>query len=300
MSTKLKTPQFVGFKKRIDEVQDREIMKIANSFDRDAVLAKLLEKLDQSYTLFYADYRDQFDIDDIAKMINSHDSCPLEESLWEWLDDCRWRSAEYAIKEAYDEDELAIMDALDLRHKIRDEIQQRDDSNPVKDILCNSSSVFCFVPITHAEPQDSEDTQVLTSYQYISDDKELIEQYKIIAKASGLDLKKDKKKITELYHNGASFSMSPLVWFFSLSPRDYYKALMKQYKEGKDDILVTLHSPALAIRDQWNGAGHCIDTDRIVTVPLSSIKCDEKGNGYSFGIDVCGMSHAPFECGFTF
>lgn len=281
-----------GLAATIDTAKAEVIDTLAREYDRDAVFSSLIKKLDNKYTLFYADYRDQFDPETIAKFINAHNPEILEEQIDEWFMDARFEAAVNIMKETYDNDEKAAIELLDLSDEIRYAIEERDDSSPIRDLLKNSQSHFCYVDILPAEEDGC-----LESYLYV---KNALLEYKKIAKASGLSLKKDRKGIEELYHNGASTSIAPLVWFFVLDPLDYYNALMKQYKETIEDIRVTLHEPHLAIRDHCHGTGHDIETKRIVTVPLSSIKSDEKSNGYSYAKDVCGLVRAPYEIGFTF
>lgn len=287
-----KTIVFDGIAEKIENAGKDAMAKIIKKLDYDAVLAQLIDKLDAKYTLVYVDYRDAFNDDTIAKFINSNDPSILDESIDEWSMDNKYDSCMAIIKETYNDDEKAVIEALELSDELRYAIEERDNGNPLKDMLRNARAHFCYVDILPAETEGC-----IESYQY-TDNPEL--EYKKIAKASGLSMKEDRKDIEELYHNGASFSISPLVWFFSLSPLDYYDALMAQYKIGKDSIEVTLHGPGLAIRDHCNGAGHSIDTTRKVVVKLSDIKSDEAGNGYSFGVETCGMVRGSYECGFTF
>lgn len=281
-----------GLAEKIDGIQRAQEKELEAHYDRAAIRESLIEKLDDRYTLIYADYRDAYEPETIATFINAHDPAILDESIDEWIFENRGLSCDTIISETYDDDERAAIDLLELAPELHMEIEQRDDSDPIKDLLKNSQAHFCYVDILPAETEGC-----IESYQYTSTP---VVELRKIAKASGLSMKKDRKAIEELYFNGASFSISPLVWFFVLDPSDYYNALLAQYKSGKDDIMVTLHSPHLAIRDHCNGAGHCIETTRTVTVPLSAIKSDEKGNGYSFGNDVCGLIKSPFEIGFTF
>lgn len=287
-----KTAVITGIAQRIEEATNEAKEILEKALDRDAIREALIAKLDKTYTLVYADYRDAFDPETIAKFINEHDANVLDESIDEWLFENRGLGADNVIDETFNDDEKAAIDLLELGPELHMEIEQRDDSDPIREMLNHSGPHFCYVDILPAEAEGC-----IESYQYTRDHEA---EYKKIADAAGLDIVKDLEAIKELYHNGASFSISPLVWFFTLDPSDYYAALLAQYKSGKDDIMVTLHKPHLAIRDHCNGAGHYIETSRTVTVPLSSIKSDEKGNGYSFANDTCGLVRAPFEIGFTF
>lgn len=281
-----------GLAEKIEGAHREQEKALEAQYDRDAIREALIAKLDKTYTLVYADYRDAFNPETIAKFINEHDASVLDESIDEWLFDAQGLGADQVISDTFNEDERAAIDLLELGPELHIEIEQRDDSDPIREMLNHSGPHFCYVDILPAETEGC-----IESYQYVSDPEP---EYKKIADAAGLDIVKDRAAIVELYQNGASFSISPLVWFFALDPSDYYAALLAQYKSGKDDIMVTLHKPHLAIRDHCNGAGHYIETSRTVTVPLSSIKSDEKGNGYSFANDTCGLVRAPFEIGFTF
>lgn len=281
-----------GLAQLLQDTKREQERALEKKYDRDAICEALIAKLDKTYTLVYADYRDQFDTETVAKFINSNDPSVLDESIEEWLYDSRGLGADNVINDTFDDDEKAAIDLLELRPELHMEIEQRDDSDPIRDMLRNSHAHFCYVPILEAETEGC-----IEASQY-SDDHQA--EYKKIANAAGLDPVTDRKAIIELYENGATYATASLVWFFLLDPVDYYDAKMAQYKTGKEDIEVTLHKPHLAFRDSWNGSGHVVETMRTITVPLSSIRSDEKGNGYSLGVDVCGLVRAPFECGFTF
>ncbi len=242
----------------------------------------IIDLLDKSYNLVYIDYRDSLDesLDKVAEAIRKQEWYPLDETIDEWMMDAQDYSMDYILKELAKEIsnkfEIELPEAKELleeyEDEIRDEIYNRDNSTPIKDLIRNTSDPVMFY-----------DTGVEIYDGCLADEKEGKEKLKEIKKALKIKLSETKwdSQIDMMVRQGDS---GRLVI--------YFLADINQMMDLSDKNIVTFTSPHIAIIDTWNGAGDdCQLSGHKFTIPfnLGNFFIDKEIK-YSYTYQVCGMS----------
>lgn len=244
-------------------------------------LEEVIALLDKTYELVYVDYRDNLDhcLDKIQAAVQEQDWAPLDEAIDDgWLSDSQWNAIDYILKELADE----MTDAFDIEKEeaeawieehndaLRDEIYNRDRSDPLDDLLRNTSDPVAFY-----------DTGVYIDEPYGSDDVK--DRLRTIKKALGLKGKAWDDDL-RLMIIQASYGGRLVVYF-----RIPVEELMKL---GEANMVEFTSEPCVAIINTYNGSGdHCHLKDATITLPFdpSNIFLDRTIK-YSYVYEVCVMS----------
>ncbi len=247
----------------------------------------LFKMLDKSYNLCYVDYRDKISDDKdtmkkVEEAIQTQDWYHLDEAanFDEWLWDNQYEGVKYIINETL-HDELSRMDlpeSFDIdeyleKHfeDIQIEIENRDISNPLEDLLRNTSDIIMFYDL---------DVDINSS----DDEEDYQEYYKAIKKALKIKKTDYKKQIDSLLANAYHGGM--LRIFFSASIEDMMKLADKKK--------ITFKNPEICIHDSWNGSGDNENfTGLEITLPfdIKNLRVEKAINGYTYTDEICGMSH---------
>lgn len=99
-----------------------------------------LAELDKTYTLAYVQYDDNLSQEQVRWLV-AGDWEHLEDSIFMWADQCRWESTNDIIKELLDPDELAVLEAHGWLDTLREHIQERDDSDLIRDLIEHTPNV---------------------------------------------------------------------------------------------------------------------------------------------------------------
>ena len=241
----------------------------------------IVDLLDKKYHLTYIDYNDSLNDDNleaVQKAIHEQDYCHIDESLESWLMECSDYGLDYSMKELrgeicreFEVDEDKAESFTDkYRDEIQEEIYNRDESNPLKDLIRNTPEPVCFYDTGLEIPDYTMDEQ-----EY----KKTVREIKNTLKITGGKWDKD---IDELIVNASYGGL--LVIYFTGDINDMMNL--------SDKNAVTFKNPNIAIVDHCNGSGMNVQLDgHKFTIPFTphNIFLDKCVN-YSYTYDVCGMS----------
>jgi len=248
----------------------------------EITLQDIIDLLDKKYELIYVDYRDSLDdsLDKIQDCIHKQQWDSLYETTDEWFWESQDNSIDYIKKELISEIcreyETERYEAEEILEKywedVREVIYERDISNPIKDLIRNTSEPVMFY-----------DTGVEIYDGCLSDQKEVKEMIKEIKKALKIKLSETKwdNQIDMMIRQGDN---GRLVIYFT--------ADINQMMDLKDKNVVEFSNPNIAIIDTWNGAG---DDCRLIghefTIPFNIENFFiDKLIKYNYTYAVCGMS----------
>lgn len=251
----------------------------------DLTLKDAIERLDKTYDLIYIDYRESLDdhLTAVQTAIQTQDKFSIDESLelWEWYIESRDDAVDYAVKELreslesdfdFEEDELDYFmeDNID---EIRMAIEDRDVSNPLDDLLRNTSES----PIFFDLGVDVEDTTFMDD----NDFRNLLKEVKKALKIKLSDRTFDSRLTMMLYQ--ASYGGRLVVYF-----TESFENLM----DLKGANRITFENPMVAVIDTFNGSGDNTDLDgHKFTVPFDPTNLFiDKTIKYNYSFAVCGMS----------
>lgn len=238
----------------------------------------ILDCMDKSYHLVYVDRGDGLNagqMPEALKAIKAQDYSPLDESICEFV----WDSEEYGLKYAMDElkneiassfdcDEDRAQDFIDRHYDLlRDEIQDRDTSSPLGDLLRNTGDViFTYDLETGVDGYGAEDDEL----------RNVKRALKIAARDKSYD-----GRLRELIAN-ASYGGN-LVVFFAANIEDMLEI-------GTANV-VTFSDPYIAIVDYLNGSGHDVQLKGLtLRVKYSPDNLDmDLLHKYNYTNAVCGM-----------
>lgn len=246
---------------------------------RDAMLARLSE----SYDLIYVDYRDGL-TDEQAQSLIAGDAESLYESMDTWLSDASYDGARYELDELRreviaeweredDEDYTVLADEFvhsDEEDEVRWVIQDRDGSNPIRDLAGQTRPQYIRVRIGEDFVLAGED---------MDEDVETV-----MANADLPDAPEVRALVRSIIPEaGTGRHLTPFL-FASVDMREVYDLPLDREAE------VTITGGSLLLEDGWNGAGWNDDLPEgfQITVKRGDLRHDEDAWGYSWN-DVCGL-----------
>lgn len=237
--------------------------------------------LQKSYELVYIDYRDSLEnsYDKIQEAIQTRDLQPIYEETDEWFIDSRYDSVDYILKELKEDLERDYEDCengniekfiKDNRRELTEIILERDNSDPVKDLLKNTDNPVYFYD-TGYEIVDS-----------VFDEEAYQENIRSIEEAFKIKYDDYKKEIDELIIN-ASYGGRLVIYF--------REDVMKMINTEEFNT-ITFKNPVIAAINTYNGSG----SDTILNDHEFSLPYDpsnlfvEETIKYNYTYAVCGMS----------
>ncbi|MFZ2992427.1 MAG: hypothetical protein WA061_01815 [Microgenomates group bacterium] len=242
-------------------------------------IEKLLNK---SYDLIYVDYRSNLDdsLESVAEAIRTQDWCHIDQNCDDWFWECQCDSLDFIAKELKDEIEkefdITEEEAEELMEEhwenLRDVIMDRDESDPIKDLIRNTRDIVMFYD-TGEEFYDG----------CLSDQDEVDKMCKQIKKALKIPLKETKwdNDIDMMIRQGDN---GRLVIYFTGD--------INEMMHLSDKNVVEFTNPNIAIIDTWNGAGdNCQLVGHKFAIPfeIKNFFIDKEVK-YSYTYEVCGMS----------
>lgn len=274
-------------------------------------LDEVIKLLDKKYDLVYVDYRDSLDdsLEQIQKAIQKQDWEPLDECINDdWMSDQRYDSAMQIIEDLKDEiisafdiedtdDQTAeeIVDEwledsdpedkyhTDNKDLLRYEIEERDESTPLDDLLRNTSDPVFFY-----------DLGVDIEEAWYDGDLSK-EMFRTVKKALGIKMRdKTWDADLELMLAQASYG-GRLVIYFRMPITDWL------FFRNRDEVTpdtVTFEDPIVAIIDNGNGSGdHTGLPGLTLKVPLDFTRVFiDKCTHYSYVYEVCGLVGSFADC----
>lgn len=243
---------------------------------------QLTDYIPQYVSLYYVDYRDDLDEhEDIQEeCIRSNNMEKLYEKAYEWYEE-----QENSNMHDYLEETRKNMEADNLagefeehEDEIRELIYDRNDSDPVKDLIRNSSVTNFFYSL------GVEISGYLTGCS-LRGESVAMACHKV---RRALHLKKGQfdEKIEELVEN-ATYGGELRIYFNAMFDRLISKA------PGNDFKSIRFHrNVVVAIADSRNGSGHHVRIPLDITFPFrrENLFVDSQVH-YSYANEVCGMTN---------
>ena len=246
-------------------------------------LQEIIDMLSKSYTLFYtSSYDDNFDnsLEEIQEAIQKQEWYPIDESLGEWIWEAQDYQMDYILGELKDEIESdfnlddgeaeAVLD--EFRDWIVDTIRNRDDSDPIGELLRNTSNPVMFY-------ETGEDIEFDVPF---GDEKDLNDCIKQIKKALKIKLSETRwdDQISIMVQQGYS---GQLVI--------YFLGDVKEMMNISDKTHIHFRNPHVAIINTYNGSGDdCQLQGHEFSIPMDTENIWlDKNMHYSYTYEVCGM-----------
>lgn len=231
-----------------------------------------IDKLDKRYDLSYVDYRDSLDenLNLVQEAIRDGNMDKIYDEASTWYHEQEWDSANEYASQCLSQNDATDEEVEEHTDNLRDEVFNRNEGNPVKDLLKNTSDQFMYYECGfYVEEQPWSLSQ-----------KDFESYCKKIAKYAKIDYQENKKAIKELLAN-ASYG-GTLVYFWVDNPEPYINDKIKhiEFKDG-----------CLALIDRYYGSGYDIQVKGTARYKYDStiIYLDDCAGGYSYGRDVCGL-----------
>ena len=238
-----------------------------------------IDKLDKSYYLSYVDYRDSLDehLNLIQEAIRDGDMDRIYDEATTWYDEQEWESANEYASQCLSQNDATDEEVEEHTDNLRDEVFNRNEGNPVKDLLKHTSDQFMYYELGLE----------LEEYSAYSDDKSFLRACKLIAKKAKINYEKNEIAIRSLLAN-ASYG-GTLCYFFSDSPA--------RFIDNKIKTIGFYDNCCLAIIDRCNGSGHDeeVKADCEFKFDSKAIWLDECAGGYSYGGGVCGLHRPSYD-----
>lgn len=228
--------------------------------------------------LVYIDYRDQLD-DEQVSALACQDWEKLDASLDEWLDETRWMGAREAIAELLkdadlDEEEVERFRDSDWYDELRFVIEERDTSEPLKELASHSSPVLMRVTVIDEDDslsfQEVHARDVLERIGLPCSDTNIETMYGIIDNAS------------------PEFTVCMGFWLFEVHPRDIY-----DWKPETTKLRVT--NPGFWLGSPFSGSGYADQLEGSIYIERADLRTDKQAWGYGWGEVVGGYCFGNFE-----
>ena len=244
--------------------------------------AQVLARLKPRYTLWYADRNDYFhDAKTIAKLYETGGN-----SFWDdcdWYGDARYDMARQELDEEMTDEEDRVLAGTEEYCELREDIEARDDSNPLTDMLKNTPSQWMLTPIGLSldSPLGEESASAI---------REIKGKLGIAIGDERYDA-----KLEELVEN-ATYGGRVVVLYYD----DVDQLIL-----DKDEIkTLRFKNPNVCLRDSWNGSGYDVKLEGL-EIELPHAHDEEAGRGgvffdktdgiYSYAVDVCGLVSSYYE-----
>lgn len=241
-------------------------------------LEDVIALLDKKYYLVNIDRGDNLNdnLKPVQKSIRDQDWSYLDESFDDWTCEASDYGVDYAVDKLkkqmkynfeFVDGESADDIIEEYRYEIEDEIRNRDESNPIKDLISNTSFPVAFYD-TGIETYDRQDSK---------------EQLHDIKKALNIPQREKKydKTIFELCNN--SYYGGQLVVYFNCDIDDWMSI--------GDNNTISFKDANIAIINTCNGSGYNVQLEGhefSLPLDLNNFFLDRIIK-YSYTYDVCGM-----------
>ena len=237
---------------------------------QEAISQRIKKANPNGVQLTYIDYNENFN--DNKELMEELATTGHIDNFFENFDfyDSEFNAIDYIAKEVFTAEELAEINTNeDLRMAMDETCRDIDTSNPVKDLLRNTSRRFFYYDLNfYLENYDG--------FQNVA------KEAKRIAKKLKLDYSAYEKELRELVANAGYGGQ--LCILFTAKPADLYgdKGKYITFKDNYD----------ICIMERSGGSGHSVsmhDTKLAFKFIHANLHDDEGNAGYSYSGDVCGL-----------
>ncbi len=226
--------------------------------------------LDDNYNLVFVDYRDSFDDNPemIEKILQNKDNFWEENN--DWIPDSQMSTVSEFINSLKEEHgEIPDEDI----NEIRDYLYEHDDSDPLHDLLRNTSSQYFYYSLGFEI--ENHDAHVLCPKGCIE------KQISKIMKALKTNDPETRKSVSEVICN-AGYGGDVVILF-----EEKLENLLHD-----NDVIEFGPKAEICVMDRVNGSGWSAPLNRKIVVKFKreNLHCDKGMPGYSFTSDVCGLT----------
>jgi hypothetical protein len=237
---------------------------------QEAISQRIKQYYPKGVQLTYIDYNDN--LNDNKELMEELATTGYMDNFFENFDnyEAEFDAIDYISKEVFTAEELDEINANeDLKMAIDKTCHDIDTSNPLKDLLYNTSRRFFYYDLNF-------------NLENFDGRQNVAKEAKKIAKKLKLDYTANEKDLRELVAN-ASYG-GQLCILFTANPSDLYgdKGKYITFKDNYD----------ICIMNRSNGSGHSVsmhNTELIFKFIRENLHDDEGNAGYSFSGDVCGL-----------
>lgn len=255
---------------------------------RDAMIAKL----DKKYHLIYVDYRDELS-DEQVEMIASNDYDKLWESFEDWESDARYGGAKYYLDELLadvitdweNEDDVDYselkeeFDGSDLWDEVRYEIEERDESDPAKELASHSPAVLMRVQVTDED----------AAFPMGQEPPPAEEALKLV----GLPVTEHNIKVMDsiFAEENPYWSGAVCAWLFNADVDWLYDLTTDE------NATIEITNPYLLISNPWQGDGWVNEKpfEGTVRIKRGDLRTDKGAWGYGWQDTVGQKFHSGYE-----
>lgn len=252
---------------------------------------KITDLLDNNCTLIDIDYQDNLDDNLSAVQLAIHGQTyePLDTLILDdWLFEREADSVSFflneltnRIKDVFDVDAIKATEFVDRhREMLIDEIHERDDSTPLRDLIKNTQDPICFYDLGR---------DVDPCY-YMMDEKEAKQELNYIKKALKIKANDSAYDVKlEMMLSQASYGGQLVV---------YFAGDIEDLLDLSDKNIVTFCNPMIAIIDSADGSGdHTKLSGHEFTISFSPLSIFlDRLISYSYTYDVCGLMSNWCDC----
>lgn len=252
-----------------------------------ALSALLADALPASVTLVDVDYRDELTPEQVQSCIDGGSDVIREE-----LNDGDWRyesemasAAYYAgglpslLRELYDSD-------FDFRCEVLEALRDRDDSDPVRDMIRQTPSMLMRYAVAVDVGTDTADAAVFD-----------------VAAALGLsgDEYLANRDAIAMLAESAPYYVGPIYVVWYGDPGDVIAATDAHHYGNPEPSVIQWRNPYLVMLDRMNGAGADVQLEAVVSIPWDAARVcvDSEGPGYSW-TEVAGPYEPAYASDMTF
>ena len=209
-----------------------------------------------------------------------------ENSIDSYLDD--------VITDADERDALKVSDDFD---EFRSLCFERDQSDPLHDLLSNTGSHL--VRFYIRTKQGERVAMAEDSWQW--DSERVDREAMLLAKAARIDFNANAESLRELVTNATYGGVLCVIAYVQMSDvADWVEHCMHGDQRGR--VRLTFTDPHLLLHDSWNGSGHDVDVKGQIVVRFGfgalhatrgvmALDCMGVGSGYSW--DDTAAPHKP-------
>lgn len=252
-----------------------------------ALSALLADALPAHVTLVDVDYRDELTPEQVQSCIEGGSDVIREE-----LDGSDWRYEAEMASAAYYADNLPSLlwelydSDVDFRDEVLEVLRDRDDSDPVRDMIRQTPSVLMRYAVAVDVGTDTADAAVFD-----------------VAAALGLsgdEYLANRDAIASMLADSAPY-VGPIYVVWYGDPGDVIAATDAHHYGNPEPSVIQWRDPYLVMLDGMNGAGADVQLDAVVSVPWDAgrVCVDSEGPGYSW-TEVAGPYEPAYASDMTF
>jgi hypothetical protein len=271
--------------------QVESIEGVVRKPDMTKVYERALAELPDKVQLVDVEYDDQLRDEQIQKLFDG-DELSVFEELDEGFADSRHYGMEYVLNDVLGDDRALLeRHAPELAERLRDEINERDESDALGDLLRRSGSRLVRYRL------GGEDDYDLEPNSWSWDEDEIEEAAKALAETAGVPYEGDNVlRFRSLVVEASYGGVLEVIWYADVE--DLYKALEFD-GEGKPTAVgtITWTDPDLLVLDAMNGSGHNEAIKGQISVPFDPSRLTLDSQGWGYGWDkIAGVVHSAYAC----